>query len=96
MATKPQQLHKLIKIRATLVKFKLSVKSVDPVLENLLKRDKPPLDAKLLREIESMLQDRQYLKSSRLQTTEIDREICQLLEVSERMSPFLKREDNKS
>ena len=90
MATKSQQLHKLTKVRATLVKFKLSVKSVDPILENLLKKEKPPLDAKLLREIENMLQDRLYLKSSRLKTTEIDREICQLLEVSERVSPFLK------
>ena len=86
MATKTKQLQKLMKIRAILVKFKLSVKSVNPVLENLLKRDKPPLDAKLLREIESILQVREYLKKSRLQTTEIDREINELLEVSKTMS----------
>ena len=86
MASKHDQLRKLIKIRTTLVKFKLCVKSVNPILENLFNRDKPPLDTKLLREIESMLQDRSYLTSSRLKTTEIDREICQLLDVSKRVS----------
>ena len=40
-------------------------RSVDPVLENLLKKDKPCFNANPHREIESILQDKQHLRGSR-------------------------------